>query len=81
MWYRKAQDMSIPYYTYPTQTKNTYENRIPLQKNFQGNNVQEIDNKFMQDAKIYLQQFCSEIDKKRTQKKSDSRRKVLVAIS
>lgn len=60
MWYRLAQDMSVPYYTYPTQTKNTYKNRIPLKKNFEGNNKQEIDNKFMQDAKIYLQQLSKD---------------------
>ena len=57
MWYRKAQDMSVPYYRYPTQQKDDYKNRIPMKKNFMGKSTQEIDNKFGQDANIYLQQM------------------------
>ena len=57
MWYRKAQDMSVPFYIYPTQQRNNYKNRLPMQKDFQGENIQEIDRKFGKDAKIYLQQM------------------------
>ena len=32
---RIAQDMSVPYYTYPTQQRNDYKNRIPMTKNFE----------------------------------------------
>ena len=55
-----AQDMSVPFYIYPFQVKNTYQNRIPMQKNFIGDSKQEIDNKFGQDAKIYLQQLIKD---------------------
>jgi len=52
-----AQDMSIPFLIYPTQQKNNYKNRIPMKKDFQNGNTQEIDRKFGKDAKIYLQQM------------------------
>lgn len=55
-----AQDMSVPFYIYPYQVKNTYKNRIPMQKNFMGDSKQEIDRKFGQDAKIYLQQLIKD---------------------
>jgi len=57
MWYRKAQDMSVSFYRYPTQQKDDYRNRIPMKKNFKGTSQPEIDNKFGQDANIYLQQM------------------------
>ena len=57
MWYRFAQDMSVPFYRYPFQQQNDYKNRIPMNKNFMGESTQETDNKFGQDAKIYLQQM------------------------
>jgi len=57
MWYRKAQDMSVPFYRYPTQQKDDYKNRLPMNKNFKGDSQPEIDNKFGQDANIYLQQM------------------------
>ena len=43
---RIAQDMSVPYYTYPTQQRNDYKNRIPMTKNFEKDFPIEIDNKF-----------------------------------
>ena len=49
--------MSVPFYIYPTQQRNNYKNRLPMQKDFQGENIQEIDRKFGKDAKIYLQQM------------------------
>jgi hypothetical protein len=55
-----AQDMSVPFYVYPTQQRNNYKNRLPMQKDFQFANQQEIDNKFGQDAKIYLQQMVKD---------------------
>jgi len=60
MWYRIAQDMSVPYYRYPDQTRNTYKNKIPLQKDFQADPQMEIDRKFSQDAKIYVQQMVKD---------------------
>jgi hypothetical protein len=57
MWYRKAQDMSVSFYRYPTQQKDNYKNRLPMKKNFKGDAQPEIDNKFGQDANIYLQQM------------------------
>ena len=60
MWYRSAQDMSIPFYIRPDQVKNTYKNRLPLQKNFTGDSQQEIDNNFGNDARIYLQQLIKD---------------------
>lgn len=57
MWYRFAQDMSVPFYRYPFQQQNDYKNRIPMKKNFKGDMQPEIDNKFGQDANIYLQQM------------------------
>ena len=57
MWYRKAQDMSVPFYRYPSQQKDDYKNRLPMKKNFKGDSQPEIDNKFGQDANIYLQQM------------------------
>lgn len=57
---RIAQDMSIPYYRYPTQQKDNYKNRIPMTKNFEKDFPIEIDNKFGQDAKIYLQQMVKD---------------------
>ena len=60
MWYRFAQDMAVPYYRYPEQTKNTYKNKIPLQKNFQTSLQIGIDRKFSQDAKIYVQQMLKD---------------------
>lgn len=57
---RIAQDMSVPYYTYPTQQRNDYKNRIPMTKNFEKDFPIEIDNKFGQDAKIYLQQMVKD---------------------
>ena len=55
-----AQDMSVPFYVYPTQQRNNYKNRLPMRKDFQTANQQEIDNKFGQDAKIYLQQMVKD---------------------
>jgi hypothetical protein len=55
-----AQDMSIPFYRYPTQQKDSYKNRIPMQQNFQQDSTVTIDNKFGQDAKIYLQQMIKD---------------------
>jgi hypothetical protein len=52
-----AQDMSIPFYRYPTQQRNDYKNRIPMNKNFKGDSQPKIDNRFGQDANIYLQQM------------------------
>lgn len=60
MWYRFAQDMSVPYYIYPTQQRNDYKNRIPMTKNFENDFPIEIDNKFGQDSKIYLQQMVKD---------------------
>lgn len=60
MWYRIAQDMSVPYYRYPEQTRNTYKNHIPLQENFQGMPQSDIDRKFSQDAKMYVQQMVND---------------------
>ena len=57
---RIAQDMSIPFYRYPTQQKDSYKNRIPMTKNFEKDFPIEIDNKFGQDAKIYLQQMIKD---------------------
>jgi hypothetical protein len=57
---RIAQDMSVPYYIYPTQQRNDYKNRIPMTKNFEKDFPIEIDNKFGQDAKIYLQQMIKD---------------------
>ena len=55
-----AQDMSVPFYRYPNQQKFDYRNRIPMKKNFMGESSVEIDNKFGQDAKIYLQQMVKD---------------------
>jgi hypothetical protein len=55
-----SQDMSVPYYKYPEQTRNTYKNKIPLQENFQNISQADIDRKFSQDAKIYLQQLVKD---------------------
>lgn len=55
-----AQDMSVPYYRYPEQTKNTYKNRLPLKKDYENDNQINIDNKFIKDAKIYLQQLVKD---------------------
>ena len=52
---RLAQDMSVPFYIYPTQQKDSYKNRIPMKENFMQDSKVDIDNKFGQDAKIYLQ--------------------------
>jgi hypothetical protein len=60
VWYRSAQDMSVPFYRYPTQQKNDYRNRIPMKKNYKGDSKTEIDNKFSQDAKFYLQQMVKD---------------------
>jgi hypothetical protein len=60
MWYRKAQDMSVPFYRYPFQQQNDYKNRLPMKKNFMGKSQLEIDNKFGQDANIYLQQMVKD---------------------
>lgn len=60
MWYRKAQDMSVPFYRYPNQQKDDYKNRIPMKKDFSGDSQSEIDRKFGQDAKIYLQQMVKD---------------------
>ena len=57
---RIAQDMSIPFYRYPTQQKDSYKNRIPMKENFVQDSKVEIDNKFGQDAKIYLQQMIKD---------------------
>lgn len=57
---RIAQDMSVPFYRYPTQQKDNYKNRIPMTKNFEKDFPIEIDNKFGQDAKIYLQQMVKD---------------------
>ncbi len=57
MWYRFAQDMSVPFYRYPFQQQKDYKNRMPMKKNFMGESTQEIDNKFGKDSKIYLQQM------------------------
>ncbi len=57
---RIAQDMSIPFYMYPTQQKDSYKNRIPMKENFEQDSKVEIDNKFGQDAKIYLQQMIKD---------------------
>ena len=55
-----AQDMSSPYYLRPEQVRNTYKNRIPLQKNFMEDSQQKIDSKFGRDARIYLQQLIKD---------------------
>jgi hypothetical protein len=55
-----AQDMSLPYFRYPTQQRNDYKNRIPMTKNFEKDFDFKIDNKFGQDAKIYLQQMVKD---------------------
>ena len=60
MWYKSAQDMSVPYYRYPEQTRNTYKNKVPLQKDYQNNDQMGIDRKFAQDSKIYLQQLVKD---------------------
>ena len=60
MWYRFAQEMSVPFYRYPFQQQNDYKNRIPMKKNFIGESKEEIDNKFGQGAKIYLQQMVKD---------------------
>lgn len=60
MWYRIAQDMSVPYYRYPEQSTKTYLNRTPIQKDFTGDSQQEIDEKFSRDAKIYLLQMAQD---------------------
>jgi len=60
MWYKSAQDMSVPYYRYPEQTRNTYKNRGPIQKDYRGDNQEEIDRKFTNDAKIYVQQLVKD---------------------
>ena len=60
MWYRIAQDMSVPFYRYPFQQQKDYKNRIPMKKNFKGDTQTEIDNKFGQDANIYLQQIVKD---------------------
>ena len=60
MWYRIAQDMSVPYYRYPYQSKNTFKNHIPMQENFQGMPQSDIDRKFSQDAKMYVQQMVND---------------------
>ena len=57
---RIAQDMSIPFYRYPTQQKDSYKNRIPMKEKFLQDSKLEIDNKFGQDAKIYLQQMIKD---------------------
>ena len=44
MWYRFAQDMSVPFYRYPFQQQNDYKNRMPIKKNFKGDSQPEIDN-------------------------------------
>ena len=60
MWYRFAQDMSVPYYRYPEQSRNTYKNRVPIQKDYQNSDQLEIDRKFSNDAKIYVQQLVKD---------------------
>ena len=60
MWYRLSQDMSVPYYRYPEQTRNTYKNRVPIQKDYQNSDQLEIDRKFSNDAKIYVQQLVKD---------------------
>jgi hypothetical protein len=60
MWYRKAQDMSMPYYRYPEQTRNNFKNHMPLQEDFQGKSQAEIDRKFSEDAKIYVEQMVKD---------------------
>ena len=55
-----AQDMSVPFYRRPDQVKDTFKNRLPMQKNFMGNSQQEIDTKFGRDARIYLQQLIKD---------------------
>ncbi len=57
MWYRLAQDMSVPFYRYPFQQQKDYKNRMPMKKNFMGESTQEIDDRFGKDSKIYLQQM------------------------
>lgn len=57
---RIAQDMSIPFYRYPTQQKDDYKNRIPMKENFEQDSKVEIDNKFGKDAKIYFQQMIKD---------------------
>jgi hypothetical protein len=57
---RIAQDMSVPYYRYPEQTRNTYKNRMPLKKDYEADSTVNIDNKFIKDAKIYLQQLVKD---------------------
>jgi len=57
---RIAQDMSVPFYIYPTQQKHDYRNRIPMKRDFTGKSTTEVDNKFDQDAKIYLQQLIKD---------------------
>lgn len=52
--------MSVHFYRYPTQQKDSYKNRIPMKKNFEKDFLIEIDNKFGQDAKIYLQQMIKD---------------------
>jgi hypothetical protein len=57
---RIAQDMSVPFYRYPTQQKDSYKNRIPMKENFEKDLKVDIDKKFEQDAKIYLQQMIKD---------------------
>ena len=57
---RLAQDMSVPFYIYPTQQKDSYKNRIPMKQNFEPDSTVEIDQKFSRDAKIYLQQMIKD---------------------
>jgi hypothetical protein len=57
---RIAQDMSVPFYRYPTQQKDSYKNRIPMKENFEKDSKVDIDKKFGQDAKIYLQQMIKD---------------------
>jgi len=57
---RIAQDMSVPFYMYPSQQKDSYKNRIPMKENLEQDSKVEIDNKFGQDAKIYFQQMIKD---------------------
>lgn len=52
-----AQDMSIPYTSYPQQQTKTYKNRLPIEKDLSGDDQLAIDRKFAKDAKIYVTQL------------------------
>lgn len=55
-----AQEMSVPYYKYPEQTRNTYKNKIPIEKDYRGDNQEDIDRKFINVAKIYVEQLVKD---------------------